>query len=366
MKTIFNSSYSNQFKTVLWIAIFWTSISLLLLGFEYTILKENDCSPGWVLLENLWDYVLINTITFVIIGLVGGTFIIFFLQKWFRTLPYGLAIFYSIVSFSILFFFLTTFQMYLLVLTNVGIENLHQEVRKSLILYFTSLEVIRYFFFWLLVLVGTLISLFVSDKYGPGILKKFLLGKYFHPKEEERIFMFLDLKSSTTIAEQLGEHKYFSFLKKVIEDVTPSILNTQGEIYEYVGDEIIISWPMKKGLRNAYCIQCFFEMQESLQSKRIYYEDQFGAQPVYKAGIHCGKVIAGEIGVIKRDITFSGDVLNTTSRIQGKCNDFGVLILVSGELIRLLSSNDVMYQTKLVGDVPLRGKEKPVELHTLV
>ena len=77
-------------------------------------------------------------------------------------------------------------------------------------------------------------------------------------------------------------------------------------------------------------------------------------------------MIAGEIGVIKRDITFSGDVLNTTSRIHSKCNYFSVFILVSGELNRLISGSSMEYKPKLVGDVPLRGKEKPVELYTLV
>ena len=89
------------------------------------------------------------------------------------------------------------------------------------------------------------------------------MGKYFQPKEEDRIFMFLDLKGSTSIAEQLGEHQYFRFLKNVISDVTSAILNTRGDIYEYVGDEIIISWPLKKGLQNAYCIHCFYEIQRS-------------------------------------------------------------------------------------------------------
>jgi adenylate cyclase len=100
-----------------------------------------------------------------------------------------------------------------------------------------------------------------------------------------------------------------------------------------------------------------------LQEREAYYQDQFGAQPVYKAGLHCGEVIAGEIGVIKRDITFSGDVLNTTARIQGKCNEYSVFVLISDKLIKLLG-DDIPYQSKHVGEVPLRGKEKPLDLFT--
>lgn len=77
----------------------------------------------------------------------------------------------------------------------------------------------------------TLIILQVNDKYEPGVFSSFLLGQYFQLKREERIFMFLDLRSSTTIAEKLGEIRYFNFIKDVFRDVTPSIINSKGEIY---------------------------------------------------------------------------------------------------------------------------------------
>ena len=56
----------------------------------------------------------------------------------------------------------------------------------------------------------------VSDNLGQGILLNFLIGRYHRPREEERIFMFLDLRSSTTIAEKLGEEKYFNFIRQVL------------------------------------------------------------------------------------------------------------------------------------------------------
>ncbi|MGR3301112.1 MAG: hypothetical protein ACUZ8I_01275 [Candidatus Scalindua sp.] len=52
--------------------------------------------------------------------------------------------------------------------------------------------------------------------------------------------MFLDLKSSTTIAEEIGHRRYFEFISDFIADVTTPILNNHGEIYQYVGDEIVI------------------------------------------------------------------------------------------------------------------------------
>ncbi len=356
---------SIQIKRVVRIALFWTLISIFLIGFESAVLLENDIIPGWALDGNFWNYILASTITFIFIGLVGGFIIVFIFLPWIRKLSYGRAILYCVISFTVLFLFATIFQIYFIALANTDFERVNIEAWKSIGIFFTSIEAIRYFILWLLILIGTLISIFVSDKYGPGILGNFLLGKYFQPKEEDRIFMFLDLKGSTSIAEQLGEHEYFRFLKNIISDVTSAILNTRGEIYEYVGDEIIISWPLKKGLQNAYCIHCFYEIQKSLQQRHTFYEKEFNIQPVYKAGLHCGRVIAGEIGVIKRDITYTGDVLNTTARIESKCNELGVIILISEQLFELLD-NTTQNNVTPVGEVSLRGKEKPMELYTFI
>ncbi len=365
MKLNFNANLSGKVKTILWIASFWTIIAALQILYEYSLFVEYDSYPTWAQNGNFLNYFLVSTFTFVINGLIAGTLIVFVLQPWFRSQSYGLAILYGVLCFTILFFLLTGLQMYLLAYSTIGFEGLHQEVWRSMRDYFSSMELIRYFMFWLLVLVGTLAGLFISDKYGPGVLKKFLLGKYFHPKEEERIFMFLDLKSSTTIAEKLGEKKYFQFIKEVFAHITPMILKNQGEIYQYVGDEIVISWPIKTGIKHANCIQCFFDIQAALKSKQSDYDNRYGFQPVFKAGLHCGNVIVGEIGVIKRDIAFSGDVLNTAARIQGECNSFGVFLLFSKTLAQLIDFTTQTYDAKQVGVVPLRGKEKPVELYTI-
>ena len=93
------------------------------------------------------------------------------------------------------------------------------------------------------------------------------------------------------------------------------------------------------------------------------YIKRYGLIPSFKAGIHCGKVVAGEVGIIKRDITYSGDVLNTTSRILTMCKEFNAEILSSAELISKLSLKN--YAAQPLGSIKLRGKEKEVLLSSL-
>jgi adenylate cyclase len=97
----------------------------------------------------------------------------------------------------------------------------------------------------------------------------------------------------------------------------------------------------------------------------VYFEDNFGVQPEFKAGLHYGNVMAGEIGVVKRDIAYSGDVLNTTARIQGKCNELRVDILLSKSLIDRLHAAIDKFTVQELGTIELRGKKEKVHLCTV-
>ena len=123
---------------------------------------------------------------------------------------------------------------------------------------------------------------------------------------------------------------------------------------------------MQKGVDNANCVKCFFSIREALQKRAAHYQDMYnGTIPEFKAGLHYGHVMAGEIGVVKRDIAFSGDVLNTAARIQEKCNELGVNILLSNYLLDKLNQQLDTFKPKKIGDMELRGKKQKVVLYTL-
>ena len=192
----------------------------------------------------------------------------------------------------------------------------------------------------------------------------FFTGKYHKPIEEKRIFLFSDMKSSTTIAEELGHIKYFELLKEYYSNFSDAIVNHSGEVYQYIGDEIVISWKYEDGIKNNNCINCFFAMKEALKNKADLYIATFGILPTFKAGLHMGAVTTGEIGVLKKEIIFTGDVLNTTARIQGLCNTFNVDILVSEDLIKSLEL-EPEFKINSVGVVELKGKNEHIALFTI-
>ncbi len=199
----------------------------------------------------------------------------------------------------------------------------------------------------------------LSQKLGPGVLRKWLLGHYHEPREEERIFLFLDMKDSTTLAEKLGNLKFSALVRDFFQDLTLPVLQTKAEVSHYIGDEAVLTWTMPAGLANANCVRIFFEFEKSITRREPYYFEKYGLIPGFKAGAHCGKVIATEVGEVKSEIVFHGDVLNTAARIQGLCNELGERLLVSSELASQLPMSPEMNRRE-IGKVDLKGKAEDV------
>jgi adenylate cyclase len=176
--------------------------------------------------------------------------------------------------------------------------------------------------------------------------------------------MFLDLKSSTTLAEKLGGQKYFSLLNTFFRDISEPILEREAEIYQYVGDEVVLTWPVKSGFSGANCIRVFFEILAEVERRREYYETEFGNVPEFKAGVHFGDVITAEVGDLKKEIVYNGDVLNTTARIESMCNKYNQQLIASEELVSHLEL-PVFVAAKPLGPVTLRGKADTIPLIAL-
>ncbi|MCZ6758404.1 MAG: adenylate/guanylate cyclase domain-containing protein [Bacteroidetes bacterium] len=200
---------------------------------------------------------------------------------------------------------------------------------------------------------------------GPNTLLRYVSGKYHHPRVEKRVFMFLDLKSSTMLAETMGGELYFSFLNTFFRDISEPILERGAEIYQYIGDEVVLTWPAEVGLRDANCIRVFIEILAEIHSRRDYYLSEFDHVPEFKAGVHFGDVITAEIGDIKREIVYNGDVLNTTARIQSMCNQFDQILIASEALVSALELPEFI-EPRSLGDVAIRGKAEPIPLVALV
>ena len=221
--------------------------------------------------------------------------------------------------------------------------------------------VLIYFF-----IVGVLIEIFyeIDSKLGKGVFVKFLLGRYFKPKEEERIFLFMDLKSSTHYAEKLGHFKYSRLIQDCFKDLTYAVKKNRGNIYQYVGDEAVLTWKLKNGVKDRRCIQLFFDFRNTIENRKTYYMHEYGMLPEFKASAHVGKVMVAEVGDLKSEIAYHGDAINTAARIQGLCNTYRAKLLISLDLlVKLESENGNLKEFTYLEKVLLTGKEIPVDIY---
>ncbi len=341
----------------------------LVFSFVYSLLERGllgnlTIYPGT---GNPYDFsgtVFITAGTALVCGLIIGSVEVLYLTKLFQRKSFVQKIIYKTTLYL-------TFIVAFLLLTSLFFNSfaLKQSIFSEVVLHNTVAFFTTFSFWSVVIYVGSMIgvSLFyheVNENLGQGVLRNFFSGKYHTPKEEERIFMFLDMKGSTTIAEQIGHGKYFAMLKEYFADLSSPIIRHAGEVYQYVGDEVVITWTLKNGLYNNNCIACFFALKDSLHKQEEKYRSTFGVVPDFKAGLHVGKVTTGEIGVIKKEIIFTGDVLNTTARIQSLCNSLWVDILVSGQLMKKLAV-DSAYQIRSLGESELRGRDEKIELFTI-
>jgi len=215
---------------------------------------------------------------------------------------------------------------------------------------------------WFILFILTQIIIEFVEKYSPGIFFAIFFGKYLKPKNEQLIIMFIDLKNSTPIAEKMDNASYFRFIREFIYHISTALLEYGGRIYQYVGDEIIVSWPTKqKNYKN--CIQALITARKNMEMNGNRFRRVYGFLPEFKVGIHVGEVTIGEIGVIKKDLAMSGDAMNTTARIRDACTELNQKFIVSKEFIERSNLKD--WQTEALGAFELKGKDVTIELFAL-
>jgi adenylate cyclase len=337
---------------------FWMLANIVLAVLLYFMYSSVHANMPLPLPPELWPSVLIGIIIGILYGIVQGTTEFFLEKQFFRQRSLGITfLLKTVVSFITLalMFALIRFVLYdklILPVVLKGRSPLNDQSWKYTFLIFVV-------YYGVMTLVITFITQ-VNNKYGPGVLVPLLMGKYRQPKEEERIFMFMDLQS-TTIAEELGHLRYSCFIRDSFMDINQVINKYNAEIYQYVGDEIVLSWRMAEGLINLDCIRFYFACGEQFAKRSAYYKEQYGRLPFFKAGLHGGKITAVEIGEIKRDIAYHGDTINTAARIQSLCNTYNKSLLVS-KLFTEYEGFAEQFSYELLGSVALKGKQEAVEL----
>jgi len=245
-------------------------------------------------------------------------------------------------TFRVVCWFMVLFFFIMVIVNWLKINTYETIFPHSLYDFFATRKI---FEFLGIALIISLFSNFMDElhrKLGRDAIYNLILGKYHQVKQEERLFLFIDLNHSTDIAEEMGELEYSHFLQDYFYDISEPIARYFGRIYQYVGDEAVVTWPLKKGVKFSVCIRCFFAIQKQIRRYSAYYEKRYGKVPGFKAALHGGTIVVSEVGKYKSEIAYHGDALNTTARILSK-----------------------YLKTDAMGAWQLKGKQQEVELHSV-
>lgn len=199
---------------------------------------------------------------------------------------------------------------------------------------------------------------------GPGIFLRFLFGRYHRPKQETRVFMFLDMADSTRLAEELGDIKVQSLISRFFFDIAQPIALHRGETHRYIGDEVVVTWPLELAVDNAACICCVADIHKLMHDRSGWYEREFGCVPGFRVGLHGGPVVASEVGDSKREIVYFGDTINTAARLCGACKSLDRTTVISRWLFDRINVPSDMAIEQLDA-IRLEGKAQPLEVISL-
>jgi class 3 adenylate cyclase len=213
--------------------------------------------------------------------------------------------------------------------------------------------------FFAALLVGAVYEL--TRLVGSRVLFNVALGRYRTPVREERVLMFLDLAGSTSLAEEMGELRVQNLLTRFFYDIDDAIVAHGGEVHAYVGDEVIVTWPLDEKMSGGRCIDCFFAIADAIANKADSYRQEFGMVPGFRAGLHAGAVVISECGNSRRQLAYFGDTVNVTARLQEHCKEAGRNLLVSADLLSHMRPNPDLLVEPL-GPARLRGRAAAIEV----
>ena len=191
-----------------------------------------------------------------------------------------------------------------------------------------------------------------------------VVARFDAPREEQRIVTFIDLIGSTAIAERLGSVRFHGLLSDVFTDCRGGgRFRRRGP--RYVGDALIATWPLGTREQNTRSIRRNFRSLRGAGIGGPDFERRHGEVPrAFRASLHCGPLVAAEIGAFKGEIALVGDAMNTAARIEQACRTTGHRILISRSLLMRVSM-PVGAAAKSIGTRLLPGKSQPVELFAL-
>ncbi len=323
--------------------------------FLYLVRQVGVVGQSGINIPIRWFIILLPAFA-IVPGFIFGTLQYFFEKNLRRKFPFILLIVRVITVQLIAITFLTlSFYSVISMIENTW-SNFYKHVFSPGSFVLNLYVLLANIFFAILIEIIRLI--------GKNNFIKLLTGRFFNPQEEYRIFMFIDLNSSTTIAEKLGHLAYSNLIQDCFSDLEV-VHAYNAEIYQYVGDEAVLTWELSRMKSIIQSIDAFWAFTTKLINESDYYFKKYGIVPEFKAGMSIGMVTVVEIGRLKKEIAYHGNTLNTAARVVALCNIYGEKLLITKKIYDEFMKVKSKYIFKKITETQLRGKKGTTEIYSI-
>jgi len=202
----------------------------------------------------------------------------------------------------------------------------------------------------------------------PGIADQMLAAgaEALGGKNVTATILFSDVRSFTTITEQLGAQGTVALLNEYFTLMVDCIQHEDGMLDKFIGDAIMAAFGIPIGHDDDAdrAVRASVTMLRTLMtwnSQRI----NEGKVPVdIGIGLNTDNVVSGNIGSKKRmDYTIIGDGVNLAARLESACKQYGAHILISEFTYKLLRGT---YYSRELDLVVVKGKTQPVAIYEIL
>jgi adenylate cyclase len=179
--------------------------------------------------------------------------------------------------------------------------------------------------------------------------------------------LFSDVRSFTTLAQDLGAEKTARLMNVYLTAMTRLIFETRGTLDKYIGDAVVAFWnaPIDVAEHPVRVCEVAIDMQEAIERMRTEQQDVEGVERLKAGiGIHTAEVVVGNLGSeLRFDYTITGDGVNLCSRLEGLTKYYGVGILCSEALAKKLPDG---FKLRELDTIQVVGKDVPATIFQVV
>jgi adenylate cyclase len=178
--------------------------------------------------------------------------------------------------------------------------------------------------------------------------------------------LFSDIRSFTTLTEELGAQGTVSLLNEYFTLMVDCIQQEGGMLDKFIGDAImaVFGTPLSHGDDEDRAVRAAIAMLKQLETYNAG-RRAAGKKPIeIGIGMDTDAVVSGNIGSPKRmDYTVIGDGVNLASRLEGACKQYGARILVSEHTYAKLRGT---YRGREIDRIIVKGKTQPVSVYEIL